>query len=296
MNWFDLSDNINLLALAGAAATLIISAIVISIYYKSIQNKKSGGELSDGNWDGIKEYKNPLPLGWAISFLVLCLWAIWYMCAPAGSPFAYPLSAYSQVGEYNEEVQAYNTKFEAKWQNLDDATLVSMGESIFLVQCAPCHGITGDGIDGKAADLTKWGTENAAIDAVVHGSKGLDYALGSMAPMLDGLVASEEEVKLGVAYLVKYVAATKPLSATDSASKNAEAEAWNTCVSCHGEDGTGMDGAAPNLSNYGKPAFVVDVLNRGKDGFIGNMPTFNDGRLTDIQKQAVGAYVLSVRR
>ncbi len=30
-----------------------------------------------------------------------------------------------------------------------------MGQSIFLVQCAPCHGVDAEGIDGKAQDLTK---------------------------------------------------------------------------------------------------------------------------------------------
>ena len=29
-------------------------------------------------------------------------------------------------------------------------TLKAMGESIFLVQCAPCHGVDGEGIGGKA--------------------------------------------------------------------------------------------------------------------------------------------------
>ncbi|MDR1555339.1 MAG: cytochrome C oxidase Cbb3, partial [Campylobacteraceae bacterium] len=52
----------------------------------------------------------------------------------------------------------------------------------------------------------------------------------------------------------------------------------------------------PNLTNYGKSEFVVDVLNRGKNGYIGSMPSFNDGRLTGIQKTAVGTYVLSLRR
>jgi cytochrome c oxidase cbb3-type subunit 3 len=296
MSWFNLSDNINLLALIGAAATIVITVIALGAYISSAKGPKSSGKLSDGDWDGIKEYKNPLPLGWAISFLVLCVWAIWYMCAPAGLPFAYPLNAYSQVGEYNEEVQAYNAKFEEKWQNLDDATLVNMGESIFLVQCAQCHGITGNGIDGKAADLTKWGTEAAAVDSVIHGSKGLGYDLGEMAPMLGDLVGSEEEVKLAAAYLVKYVSQTKPVTSADALTRDVEAEAWNVCSSCHGEDGAGMENAAPNLTNYGKTAFVADVLSRGKEGYIGSMPTFNDGRLTDIQKQAVGTYVLSLRR
>jgi cytochrome c oxidase cbb3-type subunit 3 len=57
-----------------------------------------------------------------------------------------------------------------------------------------------------------------------------------------------------------------------------------------------MMGQSPDLSSYGKPAFVVDVLNRGKLGHIGNMPAFNDGRLTTVQKEAVGTYILSLSK
>ncbi|WP_215424888.1 cytochrome c, partial [Campylobacter jejuni] len=65
----------------------------------------------------------------------------------------YPLNSYSSIGEYNEEVKAYNTKFEEKFQNLSTEDKVAMGKKIFLVQCSACHGITGDGINGKAQNL-----------------------------------------------------------------------------------------------------------------------------------------------
>ncbi|MDR3177447.1 MAG: c-type cytochrome [Campylobacteraceae bacterium] len=284
-------SNINELALAGAAATLVIAFIAIAIYFKNIAGDKSSSELSDGAWDGIKEYKNPLPLGWAISFLGLGIWAIWYMFV------GYPLNAYSQIGEYNEEVAGHNAKFEQKWQNADEATLRNMGESIFSVQCAPCHGLTGDGFSGKiAADLTKWGTESSIVDSVLHGSKGLGYDLIEMLPKLDGLIEDERDIVLAKDYLVKYVSKTRAVSNADQPTQ-AEADAWNICASCHGEDGDGGElKSAPDLTKYGKPEFAVDVLNRGKNGLIGNMPSFDDGRLTDIQKRAVSTYVLSLRR
>jgi cytochrome c oxidase cbb3-type subunit 3 len=290
-------SNINELALAGAAATIVITLIAIAIYFKNIAGSKDGGELGEGDWDGIKEYKNPLPLGWAVSFLILGIWAIWYMCAPAGLPFAYPLNAYSQIGEYNEEVANHNAKFDTQWRNADEATLQKMGESIFSVQCATCHGLTGEGINNNAADLTKWGTEAAIINSVIHGSKGMGYDLGDMLPKLDGLIESDSDVKPAVDYLVKYLAKTKPVVAADDMTKEFEAEAWGICSACHGENGDGGEfKSAPDLTKYGKAEFVVDVLNRGKEGYIGSMPSFNDGRLTEIQKRAVGTYVLSLRR
>lgn len=280
MNW--LNDNVNLLALIGATAIVVITVFVVGKYIKQIKNDKSTGELVDETWDGIGEYKNEVPIGWAVSFLGAMVWAIWYFLV------GYPLNGYSQIGEYNEEVAAYNTKFESKWANPDDQTLQGMGEGVFLVQCAPCHGITGDGINGKATDLTKWESEDAIVNSILNGAKGSGYTLGEMpAGLLD-----EDSAKAVAAYMVEKVAKT-------GKSKNphlvAKGEAlWSTCTACHGEDAKGMAGSSPNLTVYGKPEFVVEVLNRGKKGSIGNMPAFNDGRLTDIQKLAVGKYVNSL--
>ncbi|MDR1975720.1 MAG: c-type cytochrome [Campylobacteraceae bacterium] len=289
MSWLsEYYGYINLLAIAGAVATVVITAFVVTIYFKNIKSAKKSGELSTDSWDGIKEYKNPLPLGWAVSFLVLALWAIWYMFAPAGLPFAYPLGAYSQIGEYNAEVAAYNDKFTAQWQNADEATLKEMGESVFLVQCAPCHGLDKSGIGGKAADLTVWGTKEGIVNSVLQGSKGLGYSLGEMVPD----TVEEESARLAADYVVKYVIGSQdPATATD-----AEIEAWIYCTSCHDNDGKGFEGGAPDLTTYGKAEFALEVLNRGKEGYIGSMPSFNDGRLTDIQKKAVSAYVLSAEQ
>jgi len=279
MNW--LNDNVNLLAMIGAAAIILISVFVVGKYIKQMKDDTSTGELSDENWDGIGEYKNELPIGWAVSFLGTIIWAIWYFLA------GYPLNGYSQIGEYNEEVAAYNTKFESKWANPDDQTLLGMGEGVFLVQCAPCHGITGDGINGKAADLSSWGTEEAIVHTIVNGSKGMNYPLGEMpAGLLD-----KDSAKAVAAYMVEKVTKT----GTKNPDLVATGEAlWATCTACHGEDAKGMGGSAPAIASYGKPEFVASVLNHGKKGMIGNMPKFNDGRLSDIQKLAVGKYVNSL--
>jgi cytochrome c oxidase cbb3-type subunit 3 len=277
MNW--LSDNVNLLGLIGAACVLAITIFVAGKYIRQMKTDKSTGELTDESWDGIGEYKNELPVGWALSFLGTIVWGLWYFLA------GYPLNGYSQIGEYNQEVQAYNTRFESKWSNADDAVLEKMGKGVFFVQCAPCHGITGDGMNGKAQDLTSWGSEAAIAHTIVNGSKGLGYPLGEMpAGLLD-----PDSAKAVAAYVYQEVSKIGK-SANQDLVETGKA-LWDTCAACHGEDGKGMDGSAPNLTVYGHAEFVVDVLNRGKQGSIGHMPAFNDGRLTDIQKLAVGKYI-----
>ncbi len=280
-----LSDNINLLALLGAALTLLITIFVVSIYAKQMKVKKEGGVLTEDDWDGIKEYKNELPVGWAIMFVLLIIWALWYYL------LGYPLNSFSQVGMYNEEVKEHTVKFESKYANADIDTLKQMGQGIFMVQCSQCHGLSGDGINGKAQDLTIWGSEKAIYDTIMNGSKGMNYPLGEMPAGLE----TEQNAKAIAAYVAKELSQIKTTENPNLVEQGKEA--FVTCVACHGEDGKGMDGQAPDLTKYASSSFVNDVLNRGKSGNIGVMPNFvQDGRLNEVQIKAVSEYVNSLSK
>jgi len=272
MNW--LSDNVNQLSLLGAAAILILTIGVSAKYFKQIKEGKSEGELKEENWDGIGEYKNNSPVGWSLAFIGTIIWGVWYWF------MGYPLNAYSQIGEYNEEVAAHTKMFEKKWSNPTQEDLLGMGEGVYLVQCSPCHGIDATGIEGKAQDLTTWGHKEAIANTIKNGSKGQGYSLGEMPA---GLLQDEGEINA----VAEYVA-----NGLKGNGKGAEVY-QNACASCHGPDGKGMGGMAPDLTAYGTPAFVASVLQRGKKGDIGTMPSFK-GMLTPIQQKAVGAYILSL--
>ena len=284
MQWFNLGDDVNLLALVGAVAIIALTAFVAGKYVRQMKIAKEGGELSEHSWDGIGEYKNPLPLGWAVVYVLVIVWALWYMLA------GYPLNSYSQIGEYNEEVAAANAKFEKSFANPDAKTLHAMGESVFLVQCSACHGITGDGINGKAADLSKWGSEEGIYDTIINGSKGLEYPMGEMPAGM----ADEEGAKAIAAYIAKEISGIKKTKNENLVASGKELFA--TCAACHGEDGKGMEGNSPDLSKYGTASFIEDVLQRGKKGAIGTMPKFSDGRLNALQQKAVGEYVISLSK
>ena len=284
MQWFNLGDDVNLLALVGAVAIVALTAFVAGKYVRQMKIAKEGGELSEHSWDGIGEYKNPLPLGWAVVYVLVIVWALWYMLA------GYPLNSYSQIGEYNEEVAAANAKFEKSFANPDAKTLHAMGESVFLVQCSACHGITGDGINGKAADLSKWGSEEGIYDTIINGSKGLEYPMGEMPAGM----ADEEGAKAIAAYIAKEISGIKKTKNENLVASGKELFA--TCAACHGEDGKGMEGMSPDLSKYGTASFIEDVLQRGKKGAIGTMPKFSDGRLNALQQKAVGEYVISLSK
>ncbi|EPB0672761.1 c-type cytochrome [Campylobacter jejuni] len=285
MQWLNLEDNVNLLSLIGAILIILITLVIVGRMFKQMKEKKGESELSEHSWDGIGEYKNAVPTGWAVVFFLTIVWAIWYFL------WGYPLNSFSSIGQYNEEVATHNTKFEEKFKNLSPEDKIAMGQNIFLVQCSACHGITGDGINGKAQNLNIWGSEEGLIDAIKHGAKGMNFPGGEM-PAAADLGIAEEDIPAIAAYVAKELSAIKKTSNENLIAKGKEAYA--TCAACHGEDGKGQDGIFPDLTKYGSAAFVVDVLHSGKTGFIGAMPAFSI--LNDTQKEAVGEYVISLSR
>jgi cytochrome c oxidase cbb3-type subunit 3 len=275
-------DIVNILGVAGAIALVLITVFVVIKYVRQMQTDTATGELVDHSWDGIGEYDNDLPLGWAVSFFLLIVWAMWYFIA------GYPVNAYSQIGEYNEDTAAHNAKFESQYASISGDRLVEMGESVFLAECKVCHGISADGIDGKAANLNKRLEANVVKHVVVNGSN--NKLLGSEMPMPDrnglfnantGALITDAEIDTVSSYV-----------ANGMSGAGAEVFA-GTCASCHGADGKGMEYVAPNIAEF-TPALVTNVLNHGKKGSIGTMPAFNN--LNAKQKEAVGAYITSISK
>ena len=268
-------DIVNILAVGGAVALVIISVFVVIKYVRQMQTDTASGKLADENWDGIGEYKNELPAGWAIIFLGSIVWGMWYFIA------GYPVNAYSQIGEYNEDTQKHNDKFEAKYANMDEATLVEMGESVFLAECKVCHGLTADGIDGKAANLNQRLEAVVVKDALVNGSN--NQLLGFEFPMPTGadLGLSASDIDEISAYVGNGLKGTEPAM-------------FGVCAGCHGASGEGMDGVGPQLNGFNN-TLVTNVLTHGKKGAIGTMPKFAD-RLNAKQIEAASAYVTSLSK
>lgn len=265
----NMDDPINQLTILGAVVIAVLSFGVSAKYISQMKTDTASGELADENWDGIGEYKNELPGGWAYSFLGLLIWTVWYFL------IGYPVNSYSQIGEWNEEVKAYNAKFESVHANADAATLTQMGKSVFLVQCAPCHGITGDGLSGKAQDLTARMSKEQVLDVINNGSNKLAYPMGAMPAGM----ASGADAEAIAAYVAGGMKGEVPAM-------------FAACTSCHGEDGKGNGGMAPNIAGY-DDTLIKHVLQNGKKGTIGMMPSFKT-MITPVQEKALTVYIQSL--
>jgi cytochrome c oxidase cbb3-type subunit 3 len=274
-------DYINDLTMLAAIAIITISVFVSLKYVNQIKNEKASGELGEEKWDGIGEYQNPIPTGWGLAFIGTLVWLMWYWTV------GYPTNGFSQIGQWNEETIEYNTKFESKWQNPDTETLAAMGQSIFLVQCAPCHGVDGEGIDGKAQDLTKRIMKDSVVHVVKNGANNFkDQYPGGM-PNRDGLFNMATGMPISDAEIEKVATYVSNGFKGDGADVFA-----NVCSSCHGANGEGMAYVAPNIKSY-DDAVVKATLDNGKKANIGIMPAFK-GRLNDTQYKALSTYIRSL--
>ncbi len=263
-------DYINDLTMLGGFAIVAITVATALKYVNQIKNDKAGGELVEENWDGIGEYTNPIPSGWGLIFIGSIIWMFWYFF------MGYPTNQFSQIGQYNEETLEYQAKFEEKNKNIDAAGLRAMGESVFLVQCAPCHGIDGDGIDGKAQGFTTRMSKEQVAHIINNGAN--NYKTAFPAGMPAGM-ASGADVETLAMYVAGGLKGEKPA-------------AFAACVSCHGENGEGIAMVAPSLKSY-NDELVTAVLKDGKKGSIGAMPSFA-GRLSETQVKAVAEYIRSI--
>ena len=267
----DLTDSINAITMGGAIAIAVITAAVSVKYINQMKTDTATGELVDDSWDGIGEYTNELPSGWAYTFLALFFWSMWY------GLIGYPVNQYSQIGEYNQEVLAYNAKFEQMHKDADNATLESMGKSLYLVQCAPCHGNTADGLSGRAHDLTTRISKAQVLDVINNGSNKLAYPMGMMPPGM----ASGQDAEDIAAYVSGGLKGEAPAS-------------YAACTSCHGPDSKGNNGMAPNLVGYDN-ALLSHTLQNGKKGIIGTMPSFKT-MITPVQEKALAVYLQSIQQ
>lgn len=130
-------------------------------------------ESFDHDYDGIKEYDNPLPRWWVWLFIGCVVWAIGYI------PY-YHLGPGLLPAEFYEQDMAAWLAAHPPEPLPDEATLVAMadqdpdlvtqGRSIFASRCAVCHAPDGGGQVGPnlTDDFTIHGYSRAAIVQVVH--------------------------------------------------------------------------------------------------------------------------------
>ena len=150
---------------------------------------KERDELLDHEYDGIREYNNPLPNWWLWLFYITIIFAVIYtpyyllgfgpstsegyqqevadaaaMRAPAPVA-ATGGAAHDAHGHDSAEVQAVKLDM--------SAAAVAAGREVFVQNCAPCHGPQGQGVIGPNLTDNYWIHGNTDGDLVTTITNGV---------------------------------------------------------------------------------------------------------------------------
>lgn len=278
---------------------------------KPVQKKKEV-ETTGHEWDGIKEYNNPMPRWWVWTFYATIIWAIGYTILypawPVSKHGATPgLLGWSSRGDVAADIQKFadrNADLNAKLASVDLATIkddpalnnyaVQYGRATFATFCSQCHGSGAAGAKGYPNLLDNdwlWGGDIDTIKTTItHGIRSPDdedTRVGEMPAW--GELLDEGELKA----VIEYVASLAGDQYDPKLAEQGKVVFEDNCAACHGEDAKGnRDLGAPNLTDaiwlYGSDRdTIAETITNGRAGV---MPSWN-AKLTPSQIAAVAAYV-----
>lgn len=277
------------------------------------KTKPGDPDTTGHEWDGIREFNNPLPKWWVWVFYLTIIWGFWYTLAyPAwpGLTGATPgYKGYSTRANVAEDIAAVAEANAAINDRLaaadltaiaDDPELnqyaVSAGAAVYKTWCAQCHGSGAAGARGYPNlldDAWLWGGTITAIHTTVaHGIRNDedDDARYSEMPAFgrDELLEPAQ-----IEAVVNYVMSLSG-PARDPAQLAAGAEVFaENCAACHGENAQGDPSqGAPNLADaiwlYGGDFdTLMDTVSNSR---FGVMPPWA-ARLSPAELRAVSVYV-----
>lgn len=133
-------------------------------------------DLLDHDYDGIKEFDNPLPKWWVYLFYGCIAFAIVYVPYYHFGPGPLPREAWAADmtqwwADHPPPKLASNEELEAM---AADPTFVAAGEAIFKVRCFSCHAMDGGGSVGPnlTDEFTIYGQDrDLMVGVVYHGTK-----------------------------------------------------------------------------------------------------------------------------
>ena len=257
----------------------------------------AASDTTGHEWDGLKEYNNPMPRWWLGLFYITIVFALGYLLLYPGLGNFKGLLGWTQEGAYEAEVDAVERDVAplfARYAAMpipelaQDPAAMATGRRLFVSNCAVCHGADGRGSRGfpnLADTIWHWGGAPEQIEqTITHGRMAMMMAWGA--------ALGEDGVKAVAAYVRSLGG-----HAGEPALIAAGQEKYQTfCIACHGAEGKGnpMLGA-PDLTDdywlYGGSEQIIQTSIR--DGRQGVMPAQKD--LLSAQRiHVLAAYVYSL--
>lgn len=145
----------------------------------TVAKERAEPALLDHEYDGIKEYDNPMPAWWVrifwASFFFAIAYAFHYHVSPNGVSVADAYEAdMAQARAIEAKRSLGEAVTEAGLQKLAlDPALMKDARAIFTQRCTPCHGEHGQGVIGPNLTDAYWLHGSAPLDIYKTVSEGV---------------------------------------------------------------------------------------------------------------------------
>lgn len=282
---------------------------------KPIKTEQAEPPTTGHEWDGIREFDNPMPRWWLWSFYACIVWALVYSVLYPAWPLVHGatpgLLGASTRADVAAEIQRFSDANAPIRARLEAAELTEIatdpelsgfannaGAAVFRTWCAQCHGSGAAGVQASGYpnlldDDWLWGGDIEAIHTTIaHGIRNTtdDDARFSDMPKfgVDELLEKEQ-----IAEVVQHVRAISGQEHDATLASAGAVVFEENCASCHGDEGLGnRDLGAPNLTDAiwlygGSVEALTDTVTYSRSGV---MPNWNT-RLSEADIRAVSVYV-----
>lgn len=254
------------------------------------------GETTGHVWDeDLQEFSNPLPSWWRWLFYITIVFSLFYLAMYPGLGTYQGQFGWSSTGQYEGEMKKADDQYGPIYKKFQSQSIMTvaanseakeMGQRLFLTYCSQCHGSDAKGARGfpnlTDNDWLFGGTPEQIKESIQKGRDAMMPAKG-VKPDLNG-----DQIK----DIASHVRSLSGL-ATDSIRAQRGKELFAAaCSACHGPDGKGMVGVAPNLADkvwlYSSAEdVIIETITKGR---VNRMPAFGEF-LGDAKVHLLTAYV-----
>ena len=275
----------------------------------------TGRTTTGHEWNGIEELETPIPRVVIFFLTVTTLFAIGYWILmpawPLGVTYTKGLLGIDQRAVVTKQVEDAAAARAAWTGRIAEASLEDIaadpalmahvretGRTLFIDNCAVCHGTRGTGGPGfpnLAAKARLWGGDPETIAETIRigiNSTNEETRVSQMMAFGRDGVLDDKQIRAVAAYVRSL--SNLPMGEDDKARIEAGKEVFTAnCVACHGEDARGStDAGAPDLTDaawiYGSDAqSVFTTIYSGRQG---HMPHW-EGRLSPVDIKLLALYV-----